>query len=220
MEDRQDGEDPSDAPIPVWSEEEVAWVEPGDQVFSPGASSSSVAFPHFVRADLWKYAEGYRMAGERLVDSLASNRYTADVLVYPILFLYRHYLEVQLKNLLVVAQVLAGEPPAIPIHHDLMKLWLEARTRMEQALPQTIADNKVAEGYIRQCHLVDRTSYAFRYPLDTKGRPTASIPDRIDLERVRHTMRKLANFLEGTLDYLDAHCDARRDMGDQMEDSW
>jgi hypothetical protein len=120
----------------------------------------------------------------------------------------------------VVAQVLTGEPPAIPIHHDLMKLWLEARTRMEQALPLTTDDNKVAEGYIRQFHSVDRTSYTFRCPLDSKGRPTNSIPDQIDLERVRDTMRKLANFLDGTLDNLDAHCDARRDMEDHMEDSW
>jgi hypothetical protein len=46
------------------------------------------------------YAEGYHRAGQILADYVIEKKWDQDLLVCPIVFLYRHYVELQLKRLI------------------------------------------------------------------------------------------------------------------------
>ncbi len=68
----------------------------------------------FIEADDWRmnaclnmyhdpselYVVGYKEAADSLVDSIANQKGSADSLIFPIVFLYRHYIEIRLKSLL------------------------------------------------------------------------------------------------------------------------
>jgi hypothetical protein len=46
------------------------------------------------------YIVGYKEAADSLVDSIANRKGSADSLIFPIVFLYRHYVEIRLKSLI------------------------------------------------------------------------------------------------------------------------
>ena len=45
------------------------------------------------------YAEGYKQAGDLLVKHVMDTQSEQDILVYPIFFLYRHYIELRSKDI-------------------------------------------------------------------------------------------------------------------------
>ena len=55
-----------------------------------------------------------------------------DASVHSAMFLYRHYLEIGMKDLIVSLRGYYGEPYSPPKGHDLMHLWGEARALMER----------------------------------------------------------------------------------------
>ena len=57
-------------------------------------------------SDQAAYTEGYRRGARLLVEYVAENARDQDFLVYPILFLYRHHIELALKNLVMQAPYL------------------------------------------------------------------------------------------------------------------
>ena len=72
------------------------------------------------------YTEGYRRAAEILIDQ----RRDQDFLVYPILFLYRHHIELLIKQVIGLALKLADDPDQHPYKkddHNLNRLWSAAQ---------------------------------------------------------------------------------------------
>lgn len=70
----------------------------------------------------WRMILGYHAAGVLMVKQARVSRMDRDTLVYPILFTYRHFLELAIKD------VLATFGPGVGIEpnwrsHDLAKLW-------------------------------------------------------------------------------------------------
>jgi hypothetical protein len=82
------------------------------------------------------YAEGFKLAGHAAVAVVEAKQVDQDLLVYPVMFNYRHYIELALKGLIRDARRLLDEPGGAPAGHDLMALWNTARPllrRMSQA---------------------------------------------------------------------------------------
>ena len=52
---------------------------------------------------------------------LKAERRHQDLLVYPIVYHYRHYLEVAIKGLIRQAQLLLGEPVDVPARYTLVE---------------------------------------------------------------------------------------------------
>src|SRR5712664_1943783 len=121
-------------------------------------------------------AAGYRHATEVLLRRLLSDpEGTAgerDSLVLPILFLFRHYLELRFKDIIVYGQVLSGQYTQWRLGHDLESLWTEA-----QGLYSAVYESGAPAGFVKvgECvtdlRQLDPNSTSFRYPRDTNGRP-------------------------------------------------
>lgn len=92
----------------------------------------------------------FRVAAERLLDAALANNETWEA-AYPILFCYRHGLEVSLKSLL----------PGAPQKHGLAGLWAALQPRLAEKYR---ADQLVWLGdRIAEFERVDPRSTAFRY---------------------------------------------------------
>lgn len=94
----------------------------------------------------YPYVAGYKDAADKVIDA-TKNEYL-DSLVYPVMFLYRHYLEIMLKQMLWEFRSFhlylekyhgnmednTGSEKGDPIlKHDLLKIWKELRKLIEKA---------------------------------------------------------------------------------------
>jgi hypothetical protein len=87
-------------------------------------------------ADGWVgYIVGYGMAGRVLVDHVVETQSDQDFLVYPIVFLYRQYLELQMKELIRSGMRLRDLDGDFEVTHRLEPLWRECRQILEQVWP-------------------------------------------------------------------------------------
>lgn len=148
------------------------------------------------------YAEGYRRAGQLLVEaSLSEPAIEGDRLVFPALFLYRHALELKLKNCLARGFSYLGDSSVPDNTHDLMRLWNDledvgVRCGIRLGGPSAEKAKWVAQEFQK---LDTPAGIAFRYALATDGSPGPMPTDgrKVDLPRVR-------GLVEGAIETLDA----------------
>jgi hypothetical protein len=153
------------------------------------------------------YCMGYWRAADALADHLTQARnpyidrpYAAywESQAYAILFLYRHYLELRLKELFLAY---GGDAAKINREHGLLKIWEAVRKQEEAVLTEApsgdvLIDLDIAEKIVIQFDKIDRDSQAFRYPKDRKGNITIA-PMQIDLIRLKTALGWLSQFLDG-----------------------
>jgi len=177
------------------------------------------------QGDDYACREGYRRGAQILVQAVGEKERDQDFLVYPIIFLYRHYIELVLKEIIRRAPYLIGRglTAAEKKHledHRLNLLWNDFK-------PLSLAITKVAgwsdlpkediegiDDFIRQISEVDPRSYSLRYAHSKKGDP--SLPKNLTHVNLRHfgeLMDRLANYLWG----IDVGMSAIEDMKHEYE---
>ena len=170
----------------------LPWPESGDRLFVPTGDIKSLALVHNDRKSV--LATGYRSAGDAMVDWTLEHGIT-DFLVYPIVFCYRHYVELTLKRLhKIVTRADGSNRPELRGHH-LRELWDTVVVDLNGRIDQYERDAfDAAAKLIVELDSVDRKSQSFRYG--------ESIPfDRVDLNHLKRVMAKLATFLDALADY-------------------
>lgn len=122
------------------------------------------------------HAAGYRKAAEILIQRfLADPEGTAgdrDSVVLPILFLFRHYLELRFKDIIVYGLVLSCQQAAWRHGHDLGGLWTEVRQLCGSIYGASLpAEFDTIAECVNDLHQLDPNSESFRYGRDHNGRP-------------------------------------------------
>jgi hypothetical protein len=193
------------------------------------------------------YSIGYKMAADVLIEN--SGRYP-DFLIYPIVFLYRQYIELRLKQIIIQGNSIIDNSKVIPdyvynkstrifdrwllsipfpngfLHTDFLELsntakrnektiyqmhkldllWNEAKETVMQLFPDDLPEELDApESCIKQFYKIDKDSYKYRYPVDTKGRSVHSsyvLCKAISLKNLKDVMNKLSFFLDGTCECI------------------
>lgn len=105
----------------------------------PGAAYAYLAVNH---GDMARrlYCSGFLEASAHLLRASAANELPVDYCFYPAVFLFRHGLELAIKEMLAAIWALnrrEGEPP---LRHGLQKLWEELRPDLAayfEAYPDT-----------------------------------------------------------------------------------
>lgn len=208
----------------------LPWLQSGDRLFIEGDDWYHNALLHFLvdKADeLDLYIAGYKEGGDRLVRSIMEDRTHQDVLVYPTVFLYRQYLELNLKRLIREGNQLLENPsrwgevgfPTDRQSHNLSRLWNEECIALVQTMGAEYEDMQISaqdltaigdllEQFVEQ----DPYSYGFRYPTDSRNRP--SFPDLhvINVRNLAEIMAKLAVFFDGAATAISVHWDFKREM--------
>ena len=97
------------------------WLKAGDEPFLRSKNPKSEARLDMVHHTLASYALAYKEAADRII-SCALRRQVAypDLDVLPAAFLYRHYLELKLKEIICRGRRLCGDNTDFPTGHDLL----------------------------------------------------------------------------------------------------
>lgn len=184
-----------------------------------------------VTPDKWDtYAEGYKKAGDIAVQYVIDNKWYQDFLIFPIVFLYRHYLELRLKELLVVSSMLLDQEVSVPTHHDLVLLWKQVRPNLERVWrdEQSRHNHDRIGERLEELSNADLRSFGFRYPVDTKGEPTLVGLVHINLKHLRDVIQGISTILDGSSigmgEYLNAKqeimAEYRADMAREYKESY
>jgi hypothetical protein len=157
---------------------------------------------------------GFRRAAEMLYDGLVS-RYSIrdlDTVVFPYAACWRHYLELQLKSVLVQLRLATGRPSSSERHHRVDLLWREAEPLLIQVSPSETADIENVGRLVRELARMDPDGQGFRYAESTRGAPTLTSVGRINLVAFHDAMTAVANFLDGADVMLGEYVSTQQEM--------
>ncbi|WP_228273805.1 hypothetical protein [Rhodocyclus tenuis] len=175
----------------------------GQSLFIKGEDSYNNAMLGWTHFPWDIYAAGYKDAADALVGALAERKASIDSVVYPLVFLYRQGLELQLKLILPLARRLAGKEAVADLQHSLMPLWSELRQHIEQLDPRENDEELPAiEDFIHQLDSVDPGSFAFRYPMTKKGEVSLPELQHINVRHLSEVMDSVFMLLGGIYSWL------------------
>jgi hypothetical protein len=177
-------------------ERELPWPRERDEVFASADDWQMNACVNWGGGWLL-YAVGYKNAGDVLVARVEEDRGEADALVYPIVFCYRQYLELLLKDTLKEARSYHRIDGSFDNEHSLLHHWRPLRPLLEERWPDHPGPLDAVEENLSEFDAVDRGSFAFRYSITTKG--DQSLPSgmqRINLRNLKEVVGRIGTFLE------------------------
>ena len=147
-------------------------------------------------------AVGFLTATEALAKALKTDALHTHSLVYPLVFCFRHYLELMFKHLLRILRSfapLSEEEAAVALgQHDMRNLLNLILAAAESSSDSSFADSDDAKTLtmrVTEFHAKDASSFAFRYTRTKHGQPCVEANTSFDLEAFSNEMREVAAIL-------------------------
>ncbi len=160
------------------------------------------------------YAEGYKKLADVGVAHIKAHPHDANLVVYPILFCYRQYVELRLKEFVVTASDLLDQKLALPTNHNLRGLWQTVRPLLQKVWGVSEHDDDLAsiEDVVEQLSDIDPKSSAFRYPVDTGMNPSLPGITNINIRQVGDVIDCIAPLLDGSSYEIEEHLGIKQEM--------
>lgn len=157
--------------------------------------------------DLGLYVDGFYRAANILVDSLDKGE-PSNILVYPVCFLYRHFIEIALKE--IISRCLRLDRSGLTRNlrrllggHDLGRLLNKADKLVKNSFPTSFSDE--VKNTILEIYNIDPGSDFFRYHASKNGDYFLSAPNVIGLGTLKEKMSGIHDELKGALIGLDEY---------------
>src|SRR5882757_6410493 len=146
-----------------------SWPEKGMKLFVKGEGEHAF----YRTAAVWNHdyhAEAFKKAAEMLLDAHLESNPTPyrDEIFLPIAFLYRHCLELRLKDIVQIGDQIDlcgnGDIKEALNGHSLTRLWTFAKRAIVARWPDGDKDTVTAvEAVVNEFHQIDPSGQAFRY---------------------------------------------------------
>lgn len=177
------------------------WPKKGDRAFAPSISpEDQTRLEAFVMPTDGTYLVGFQRAADMILEAAQSDDLNPDDLFFPVAYLYRHHLELMLKELVCLGVRVGSLEGCRSIlgGHNLHKLWNKAKHLIKEVWPDSPADDlNAAEKMILDFHKLDPTGQAFRYARDKNGTPYLTDgPLRVDLKNLKSAADAVSRFLD------------------------
>lgn len=199
------------------------------RVFAPGSGPNASLACRRDGVDLF-HRQLYREAYEEAVIVLfqhGAQHSKPEKLLLPLGFLWRHLLEVALKNIvggtreMLIEDLSPAETRAMRTH-DLVSLWSHAREHVELLGMTNDLPMSTLNSILVELQTVDPTADGFRYPFkrDALTQTLAKMPAEIDLGRFHAACSLALQSLDRVMSEIDARDDAFLDalMGARAEE--
>lgn len=147
------------------------------------------------------YTEGYRRAADILINHIDESGRDQDFLVYPVLFLYRHHLELLIKQIIGLALALAEDPDKHQYKkddHNLNNLWpLAQKLILEVDDSYRPSDFKIVKEVVKALHQADERATDFRYARRNDGTRSLEGIHYVNTRRFGEKMGEVSDLLDG-----------------------
>ena len=165
-----------------------------ERSYSSGAWLKTPVDKHF------QYSEGYKEASLILLPKFEEFGMLNNFLIYPFVFLFRHYLELRLKELIAISSQLTNSDINLKMDHSLIELWGIFKKQLMIIESETeINELKMIENIFHEFHRIDPNSESFRYPKKKNGIESLQL-NTIDIENFGVVIQKLMTFFDNKLE--------------------
>lgn len=199
---------------------EYAWPRLSAQLFVPTGEHYEHA--HFAwggfETTFAGYIMGYKASADTLVESIVGTPdiRRLDTYIFPIMFLYRQYIELEMKSIYLQYSNDDHESKQQVIKekgHNLLKIWHTIKPLMMEEISANDAESvSTVENYIQQFHQFDKTSTSFRYPVDRNLELIFDGEQRINYVNLKQCIDELESFFNGVDGHLSSVQEFKRDM--------
>lgn len=160
----------------------------------------------------WSWIEGeYQEAINLILDNMIKTR-RRNFMVFPVIFLYRHYIELTLKEIILNNWEYLEISLPFPRGHDIYRLWNICRDCLKETdksvdpgfaksrdyVEQIMGAYDALEADLRKFAEIDPDSQHFRYPVDSQGNPIV-----VDEKLLLELLRELPELVKRISDNLD-----------------
>lgn len=144
--------------------------------------------PHNSPYSYFEYAEGYFDSAELVCEKVMSDKEGVDSMIYPILYLYRHAVELSLKHFIKLKT--GGHINT----HELLSLWDQARLALIELFNSEGESKRILfalEPVVMKFNLIDPSSEIGRYPAAKDGAEHKSLSEMriINIEPIYNEMK-------------------------------
>ena len=216
---------------------EFNWPKKGMKAFAPTNGKGAYFHMPSVRSFHPTHSRSFKEAAEIVLDKCQQDgdRAANDIFVFPVLYLYRHGVELNLKAIIKVGiglEFFKKEDVEDDLKwHNLAKLWNHAKKLLLQRWSTADpAPLYATESVINDLHQSDPNGQTFRYESDKDGKPHKyeKLPDQIGVAQLKKTMDGVFNFLEGSCSGLqedlqalyEMRADWEAEMRSNYDNSW
>jgi len=188
---------------------EIRKPKPGDKLISDqGLKLLDIDWPS---GNWFVYAMAYKDAADRLVEQIQDYYDHDDKPALPILFLYRHWVELRLKTIIIRLDILCRTqmPKEDFGKHNLENLWRYVNDHLS-CLPDAGDTDQTEigslESLIKELSNLDHKSMNFRYPHSLTNSVFA-LPGIMSMSHLKAMM----NVLDNGLSYVEGGLDAQEE---------
>lgn len=182
------------------------WPKKGDRLLVKGQDlerdaefSDDVISRH---VHIW---DGNMRAAELLIRACDEGSPHRHSLVYPILFTYRHAMELAMKWVILNYSQYSNVEVGDFQHHNLWKLWCTCRQILAEF--ESGGDDVLAvEQIVKDFHDLDGSAITFRYGYSKDGKLVELPGYPISLSNIQDVMEGVGHFFSGVDGQLNAYC--------------
>lgn len=139
------------------------------------------------------YISGYKDAADDLVEQTLGTE-LINLYMFPIVFLYRNYLELVLKNIIITKVPKKDlNKYTEKFNHDLKKTFKVVIKLIKDELSEK--DIEKIYSVVSEFHTFDKNSFNFRYYFDKKANSTLPNVLSVDLIKLREEIDKVDSIL-------------------------
>lgn len=173
----------------------------------------------------YQYRQGYKKAADLLADAIAAN--TTDIhatfgMIFPALFLYRHYIELEFKDLLALGRMFRFNSEVLTAGSDRLRHDLEKMLRAATRLSQNAQGDDAAAEFERTGQeaigffvMVDPNGDGFKYPLNSSGQTQWNESFEVDFSSIRAAIASLDDLCSELRNELREMIDPGEDISDR-----
>lgn len=177
------------------------------KIFEPHSSRWNACLRNYMGfAELARY---YLESANALIDRTVDDTSKLDVYIYSAVFLYRHSVELLLKELIWMSNFILGKGKTFPQHHKLMDLWRSLKNNATSLLtsdfPLSGEEVQYVEKTIEEIIKYDPESDAFRYPFDKKMQRPHSDVYQVNVKSLYERFNQIHEYfgrISSMIDYL------------------
>jgi mRNA-degrading endonuclease RelE of RelBE toxin-antitoxin system len=160
------------------------------------------------------YASSYFLAAKILSESLYQNPLEIDSLIYPVAYLYRHAIELTIKELCKTLPTLWNEKPTVKPTHKLIDNWDTVKSYLKRnpAFDQHGILIDQVDKLLKELVEIDATGETFRYAQDKKGNNHLQETSHINLKLFSEAMENIKEtfiYWNNILNYEKYHARTR-----------
>jgi hypothetical protein len=151
----------------------------------------------------WSNEHGGRFRAPAIGGESLRSGFDRDSLVYPIIFMYRQFVELKLKYLIFTFGRRVGVR-ANWKSHDIALLWSEfIKVLAGYGVQDPENTDSVVSAIVAEFAKVDPKSCSYRYPVDIHGQEIALGIEVLDLGALKDVMKGVEGYFTGCDGYLD-----------------